>query len=157
MAQYKVDIFKVLEHISNGDMSFFDDLTESQLKSVSPIVLQMWVMGANNNLDGRVVMTDEFVNQYAFTLGKHNKLLLKLMCVANNFGTYTRYKFTKPKASRDSFLISLTKQYYNLSDEHASQDYRILTKEDFESMGSELGLEADEAKKLKNAIIQRFR
>ena len=157
MAKYKVDIFRVLNAISNGDQSYFDDLTEIQLKSISPVVLQMWILGANNKLDGRIMMTDAFVNTYAFSLSKKTKLLCKLLCISNDFGTNTRFTFNKIKTSNDNFLVSLTKRYYNLSDEHAIQESRLMTEEDFVSMGIELGFDKDEEKKLNNAIIQRFR
>ncbi|MCK5019464.1 MAG: hypothetical protein KAS32_20565 [Candidatus Peribacteraceae bacterium] len=156
MSKYKVDIHKVLRNISKGDMSFIDNMSDNDVKSVSPIVLQMWILGANSNVEGRAVLTDLYVNSYAFSLSNHPRLLLKLLCVANNFGEIPRFGFVKQGKSDSNYMVNLVQQYYNLSTEHAEEDLRVLTEKDLRQIGLELGLDKDELKKLDNAIIQRF-
>jgi len=148
---YKVDIFKLLSGMASNKMDALDDLTEAELKSVSPYVLQMWVKGADNNLENRLVLTNEFANQYMFSLGDHPKLLYRLLCYSNGFGQDTRFYFPKKKkTSSHNFTLKTLMKYYSYDERHASDIIPLLTAEDILTIGEELGYEKDDMKKLKN-------
>lgn len=150
MKNYKLDIFKVLNKISHNDYDFVDHLSEDELKSISPYVLQMWIKGADNNLDARMVLTNEVVNPYVFSLGDHKKLLYKLLCVSNGFGIDTRYYFkkkSKPQLNKTSALIS---KYYECTIKEALDcvNVNLLDKNDIKFITQELGLDSKETKEI---------
>jgi hypothetical protein len=153
---YKVNIHKLLDNISHDRRDRIDQYSDEDLKSVSPYVLLMWIMGADNNLDIRAVLTDEFVNQYTFALANRKKLLLKLLCVSNGYKIDTRYRFRNPQKQKQSYLVSLVAKYHKVPEKRAQEDMRIYDADDFREMGVELGLDKDEVKKLETAITKHF-
>ncbi len=66
--KYKVDIFKLLNAITMGDSEFIRNISDDDLKSVSPVVVQQWLMGANNNSGGRMALMNEIANPYIFSV-----------------------------------------------------------------------------------------
>lgn len=153
---YKVNIHKLLDNISHDRRDRIDQYSDEDLKSVSPYVLLMWIMGANNNLGIRALLTDEFVNRYVFALSSRKKLLLKLLCMANGYEIDTKYRFRNPQKQKQSYLVSLVAKYHNVPERRAQEDMRIYSADDFREIGVELGLDKDENKKLENAISKRF-
>lgn len=150
---YKVDIFKILKDISYNRMSAIDKLSDEELKSVSPYVIQMWVKGADNNMNVRMPLTNDYVNQFIFTLSDHPRLLLKLLCCANGFEIDTRFKFNKKKKRKSmNFVIQTVMKYYGHNETHATDILPLLFNDDILSIGEDLGYEKDDMKKLKNEI-----
>lgn len=148
---YKVDIYKLLNGIANNKLDTLDKLSEEELKSVSPYVLQMWIKGADNNLNNRLVLTNEFANQYMFGLSDHPKLLYRLLCYANDFGQDTRFYFQKKKKrNSNNFKLKTIMKYFNYDENHASDIIPLLSIEDILTIGEELGYDKDEMKKLNN-------
>ena len=146
---YKVDIFKLLGDMSKGKMSSIDSLSDEELKSVSPYVLQMWVRGASSNLEARIQLTNEFVNPYIFTLQDHPKLLFKLLCYANGLNEEVRFQFKKKSSKKSTeFKVKTLMKYYNYNYSHASDILPLLNERDLLEIGEDLGYEKDELKKL---------
>lgn len=137
--------------MSGGKMSAIDKLTEEELKSVSPYVLQMWVKGATSNLDYRMLYTNEFVNPYIFTLSDHPKLLYKLLCYANDLNEDVRFYFQSRKKTKSTNLTLKTLMaYYKMDERHATDIIPVLSPDDIIDIGEQLGYDKDEMKKLKN-------
>jgi len=148
---YKVDIFKLLNGIASNKMDALDNLSEEELKTVSPYVLQMWIKGADNNLENRLVLTNEFANQYMFPLGDHPKLLYRLLCYSNDFDEETKFYYQKKKKIKThNFTLKTLMKYYGYDERHASDIIPLLSAEDILSIGEELGYEKEDVKKLKN-------
>jgi len=148
---YKVDIFKLLGDIASGKMSSIDGLSEDELKTVSPYVLQMWIKGANNYLDSRIHLTNAWVNPYIFSLQNHPKLLFKLLAYANDLNTEVRFSFKKRKPVKsNNFTVQTLMKYYKENESHAADLIPLLSIENIMDIGGQLGYEKDELKKLKN-------
>lgn len=146
---HQVDIFSILNDISQGDTSFIDSFSEEELKSISPYVIQLWIKGADSNLDARMVLTNELVNKYIFSLADHKKLLLKLLCAANGFGGHPYYQFKKKKTSSVSNLLKLLMEYYNINQTHATDALQLLSVNDITEIAESLGYDNKDIKKLK--------
>ena len=149
--QYKFNIFKVLEHITNGDYEWIETLSDGELKEVQPYVLQMWLKGANNNLDARLQMMNVTSNPYLFSLGNHKKLLYKLLCVANGFGISTRCTFKKSaKKTEPNRCLRLLSDTYDFGIMEARAALDVLSEEQLIEIAESNGYQSDEIKELKN-------
>ena len=109
----------------------------------------MWIKGADSNLDARMVLTNELVNKYIFSLADHKKLLLKLLCVANGYGGNPYYKFNKKKGSSTPNLIKLLMNYYKVNEQHATDSLQLLTSGDIIEIAESLGYDKTDIKGLK--------
>jgi len=146
---HKLNIFSILNGISQGDMNLVDELSPEELKELSPYVLQMWIKGADSNLDARMVLTNDFVNKYIFSLADHKKLLYKLLCVANGYGDNPYYSFKKKTQQTTSNLIKLLMDYYKVNQQHAQDSLQLLSIDDILEIAESLGYEKKDIKQLK--------
>ena len=144
--EYKVDIFKLMHSISNGDMDIIDSYSEDELKTISPYVISMWMKGADNNVDLRSILMNDYLNKYMFSLGNHKKLLFKLLCISNNIDPNTRYSFKNKLKKTASKLTKLVAQFHNCSDKHADDIINFLTEDDVIDIASRLGHDKKEVK-----------
>ncbi len=92
-----MNIQHVLSRVTAGDCDFFLNMTEEEVKELSPYVLTLWLRGANENRDAHVLLTDAVVNSKLFSLSRHPKLLYLLCCYANSGMGRTRYSFINDK------------------------------------------------------------
>jgi len=117
----KVDLFKALKAMNNQDFDFFLNLSEEEVKDLSPYVLMLWVKGAQENQEIHTILTNSFVNPFVFSLGtQHTTLIYLLLCVANGGYDQTKYQFKKPNATQKSkYVQPLLDAGYGL---HEAQD-----------------------------------
>jgi len=149
MAAYKIDIFKVLNAIADGNIDFFNTLDEETLKSVQPYVLMLWGMGINTDQDFHAVYLNEFVNRKFFAIGKHKKLQLGLLCVALK-EPGARMKYSIPKKTKQKPLsLKAIQAYYSYNEQHASDALNILNVDDLVDLAEELGYEKPDITKIK--------
>jgi len=147
---YKLDIFSLLNKISSGDTTAFRLLSEEEQKEFSPYVMQMWLKGANNNLDARLVLMNEVSNQYVFNLQQHKNLLYKTFCVAHGYGMKTHYKFQKKgRSSLSKVSEKVLMDYYGYRQQEAQDALQNLSCDDIVYIAEKLGYEKDEIIKIK--------
>ena len=90
--KHKLDIFRVLNHTSRKDISFFNQLTEEEQKAYQPLVVMRWLTGTT---DARqIYFINELVNPFVFSLPNHKQLLYNLMTTCTT-GTPQRYYWNK--------------------------------------------------------------
>jgi hypothetical protein len=136
---FKLDIFKVLNEISNGNVDYLDSLPEEQAKQFSAYLTMLWIRGATTDSDAHIVLTNELVNPYVFSLSKHPKLLYKLLCTANGFGGKQFYRFNKKNKSISSESIEIIKQKYGYSNREAMGVLPLFTEEDIMEIAQDIG------------------
>ena len=144
----KIDIFEVLNNISLNNTTYIDKFSDEDLKSLSMYVVQLWIKGATTDRSTRNLLTNEYVNQYVFSLSKHPKLLYKLLCAANGFGKKAFFKFEKKKTISKKNTIELLVKAYDMSFKDASNSLSLFTVKDIEEICDTIGLEKDESKKI---------
>lgn len=152
---YKLDIFKVLRKISDGDLSFFDTLSEEELKEFNPYFLQMWLKNPDNNFDDRTRLINEILNPYILSLSAHKKLLYQLMCVSHGFGISTRYKLSKSNKSPPRKHIKAIMDYYQCSETEALDYDSILENSDIVEICEKLGYDDSELREIFNEIDRK--
>jgi len=128
------DLFKFLNKMNEGDLSYVDSLSDDEAKALSPYVIMMWINGASKNVEYRVILTDLYVNQYIFSLNKHPRLLLKLFVAANEGLGSCRYTFQKTLNKNNKHIYRMIANHYKVSYDEAKDYHRLLSESDIEEL-----------------------
>lgn len=148
MKEYKLDIFEVLRQIDKGNYQFFDNLSEEEQKAFVPLITMRWMSGTSS--DAQILILNQYVNPYVFSLFNHKALLFKLLNVAST-GRSQRYKWLgqKKAAPKQPIALNLLREYYKCSSRVANEYIKLLKQEDAILMAESLGYQKDEITKLK--------
>ena len=146
-ASRKVDIFKVLDNIDEGNVNFYDNLSEEEQKSISMVVLMQWLHGMDNVQQLKAI--ESIVNPFIYSLSSHKSLLFKLMAIASS-GTKKRYSWSnKSKQKGMPLSISAISAYYGLSKSDSRDYISLLGTQRIIDIALELGYDDSELKKIK--------
>jgi hypothetical protein len=148
MKTYKLDIFKVLSKIDNGDVNFIDTLSEEELKSFTPFVVQNWLYGSTDDTEIRTVLLNELTNRFVFSLQKHPKLLYKLFCTASGFGETRHYYPKAATTKRPLGTLKLLMAHYGSNERDAIDMLKFYNKEDIKELAEYNGYQEIDVKKL---------
>jgi hypothetical protein len=148
---YKLDIFDLLSKLNSprsGDI--YGNLSAEERKGFAPIVTLRWMSGTT---DARqILLLNEFVNPYVFSLGKHHELLMRLFQVAAS-KTPKRYYWLAVKAKKKNTLTQkIVADYYDLSDREVSALCQLPDKDQLLKMAEELGWDKEQMSQLKKEI-----
>lgn len=124
------DLFGFLNKVNRGDFDAVDKLETDEVKKLSPLVMQMWMHGAETNTAEHVILTDTYCNPYIFKLHKHPRLLLKLIVHANSGMGNTRYKFVKSVTREEGVLNKMIARHYDCSVREAKEIKNMLSEDD---------------------------
>lgn len=128
------DLFKFFDKLNEGDLSYVDQMTDDEVKAISPFVLTMWMSGATSNNIEHVILTDTYCNDKIFQLSKHPRLLLKLFMSANEGIGRDRYKFEKSVTKEESAVTKLIARHYQCGYNEAKQYKRLLSEKDLKEL-----------------------
>ncbi len=150
--EYKLDVFAVLNAAQRKKFDFFDALTDDQRKGFAPVVVQRWLSGTSDPL--QLVLTNECVNPYVFSLAKHPDLLYKLMTVAAqpNSGRFVYPKTPKREAKKPLATQVVTK-FFGVSLSEASDMIDTLPIDRILDAAYDMGFDSTELKKLKKELV----
>jgi len=155
MVDNKITIFDILARIDIKDTHFYDDLPEAVQKAEHPLVLMKWMHGTNDPL--KVMMLNEMVNPYVFSLHKHKPLVMKMLTICAS-GNRTRYKWIKMKKGstvKYPALIDVIKRTFNYSTAKALDVLPLISDADLLAFCEQLGFQKDEYKNIKKEIRLR--
>lgn len=130
----KVDIFELFRKMNNEDFEWVMNLSDEDLKSVSVYVLLMWIHGVDRNQATHLILTNSYVNQYVFHLGKHQRLMLLLMFVTNGGMGSPRYQFKKSISKQETKSIKAVANFYECTYNDAKGYLGILSPEEVKEM-----------------------
>lgn len=153
--QYKLDIFKLLNNISNKKYEYYKQLSEDEVKAFQPLVVMRWLTGTKD--PAQVYFINELVNPLVFNLDKHKHLLYNMMAISSTGGT-SRYQWKKAKSKKSTKSPTVTKvvqDYYNYSSSDAADVLPLLSDEDILSFAQELGRQPDDIKLIKKELKLR--
>lgn len=143
----KLDIFEVLKNIDNGNIYYYDSLSDNEKKQLSMVVLFRWMTGTENTQQLKAL--DSIVNPFLYNLANHKDLIYKLMVIASS-GTEKRYKWNPFKKVKDKLLTNkVISEYYGLSMSAARSYITMFDNETIIDMAKELGYDDTELKKIK--------
>lgn len=129
-----MNIQHVLSRVNAGDYDFFLNMTEEEVKELSPYVLALWLRGAQNNRPEHVIMTDMILNTKIFTLGRFPKLLYLLACYANCDMGDTRYYFVNDKKEGKPKRTKLIMREFQCNESAARMYEKFLSDDDIKEL-----------------------
>lgn len=148
----KLDIFRVLDAVSTKDVTFFDKLSEEEIKAFVPFVVTRWMSGTSNAR--QVFFINELINPFVFSLQGHKQLLWYLMTICGS-GKPQRYVWNalpNKKNSSKPNAVDVIKAYYGYSTTDAVEVLSMLTRANLIDMAGELGWQPDEIAKIKREV-----
>lgn len=151
-AERKLDIFRVLKAANKKDGAFYSALNDEEKKAYVPSVTARWMSGCT---DARQVMLiNEFVNPYTFSLYKHPQLLWQLLTAANS-GKNQMYSWNKLPGKAGSGkpnALRAVMQFYKYGPDEAATAMTLLSRDDILEIAANLGWQPDEIAKVKKEI-----
>lgn len=140
----KPTIFDLLTLINNHNINGINN-TENE-KVFVPYLSQRWLTCTSNAM--QIVLINEYVNPYTFTLHKHKELLWKLMCVCSSKNQrYTWIKQTPQ--NKNNNVLKIIAEYYGCSTKEAKDYNELLSMEDVLEMAEMIGKDKEEIAKIK--------
>ena len=151
-ADRKLDIFRVLAAADVKDRSFYENLTEDEVKALAPFIVARWMSGTPSA--GQVYFINELFNPFVFSLGNHKQLLWYLLTVCSS-GKKQRYSWNAlpgKKSTSKPNAVRVVKEYFKYSTADAVNALVMLSGTDILDMAEELGWQPDEIAKLKKEL-----
>jgi len=150
----KIDIFDIGKHISNGDISYYNDITEEERKTFFPVVVMRWLSGSNDKK--HINLLNELVNPLVFNLYKHPELIYKAMVVSFN-GCKNRIRWINKKKSGGKYSksVSIIAKYYSCNDRVALDYLNLLSKDDVIQLAEGLGIDSKDIKDIKRELSKK--
>lgn len=111
-----------------------------------------WLSGTSDRL--QVMMLNEYVNPYVFSLNKHPELLSNLM-VTSSSGTGGRVKWIKQSAKRPSKtpnVVNVVSQFYGYNKADAQAALPLLNSEQIMQYAEHLGIQPTDIKLIKKEL-----
>ena len=144
----KLDIFTVLNAVDKKNHAFLSKLTPEQQKEVQPFVVTRWLSGTGSAR--QIMLLNEVVNPYNFSLTKHKELLWKLLtvCGSGRSNRYTWMKLPSKASVGMTNIVSLLKEYYNYSDREAIDSLSLISASSVRLIAAELGKQPDDMAKI---------
>lgn len=148
MADKKLNIFELLPAVNNKDYHFYENLTAEEQKGFAPIVVQRWLSGSGER--SQILIANETLNPYVFSLADHKNLLYKLMVnTSNGYVKYSYPKQTKKNESTKPVSIKVLVEKNGLSKKQAKRDIDMYSVDDIIEAAFDLGYEDTELKKIR--------
>jgi len=126
------DLFGFFDKVADGDYGYVNNMSDDEVKNLPPFVLLMWE-GQNDNII-RNIITDQYCNDYVFSLSKHPRLLLKLFVAAGEGLGHTKYQFVKSVTNQESTIYKLIAKHFNCGYSEAKDIHKLLSKEDIKEL-----------------------
>jgi len=151
----KLDLFKLLDHISTKDASYYAKLSEEEQKAFAPLVIMRWLAGTPNKR--QIYFINELANPSIFASQRHKELLYYLLtvCTLGKKQTYVWNKTISKKSTSMPNVVSIIRQYFGYSTTEALESLPLLTNEDVLSYAEQLGTQPDIMTKLKKELKNR--
>ena len=151
MANFKVDIFDLLNRISKGEQDVWTSLNEEEQKAVSPLIVMRWLSGTSSIR--QVMYLNTLVNHLIFSLSKHPDLLFKLMtCCTEKKSARYQWIGQKKSGGPKRLTIKVIQDYYDYSGREAIKVLPLLNKDKIVEMAESLGWEKEDLTKLKKEL-----
>lgn len=146
----KPTIFQILSYINNGS-SYFDELSDADLKDLHPYVLTRWLAGSND--PSMVLYVNEVCNAANNGLSKHKRLLLRLLQTTRGASSRPQWIAPPKRGSKGGSLsIQVVQESLGCSKREASLHLATLSSDIIVAEAERLGWQKEELKKLKQEL-----
>lgn len=151
---YSLDIFTLLEQINNKDYFFYEELTDEERKGFVPLLTMRWLSGTDE--PAQIVLLNEVVNPYVFSLHNHRNLLYKLLTICAV--KPQKYKWIKNQSKNSNKLkhvVALLCKHYNYSSRRVLEIINFLSNEQILQIAEQHGLQQNEIQEIKKELKYR--
>lgn len=151
MAAFKLDIFDTLSKIDNPKSgNIYSKLTDDEKKGFAPLVVMRWMTGTSD--ERQIILINNFVNPFVFSLGQHPELLMKLMQVSSS-KVSRRYQWLPVKnKKRKVEAWRAVAEYFDMTDREVGLIVPFPSNEEVLSMAEYLGWQKEDIKKLEKEL-----
>jgi len=158
--EYKLDLFPLLDDISEKNLGRYDTFTEENIKAFTPYLIMRWLTNCNYNQNvtaHQIYFLNELVNPYAFEFTKrdcmHKKLLYQLLTISTT-GKKCKYSFLKVKKKIPLLPLAtkIVQEVFSYSSKDAEDATLVLSDEAIIDMAEQLGRQDGELKLLKREL-----
>lgn len=148
-----INIFTILEQIDNKNYLFYEELTDVERKDFIPLLVMRWLSGTNQ--PAQIILLNEVVNPYVFSLHEHKNLLYKLLTICSiNPQKYTWVK-KQSKNNKLKNTILLINKHYNYSTKKTIEILDFLSNDQILKIAEQHGLQQNEIKEIKKELKNR--
>jgi hypothetical protein len=151
--KYKLDIFTTLQQINLKRVFFYNDLTDEERKGFQPLVTMRWMSGTKSSF--QIILLNELVNPFVFSLSNHKELLYKLMTICATKPQHYSWLKMQDKQHKYKQSLSLISKQYGYSSTQAKEVFPLFSTEDILDMAETQGLQKEELVKLKAELKTR--
>ena len=151
MADGKLELADILNALDKKNVDFYKNLTTEQQKQIQPFVLMRFLTGTYNK--GQIILVNELVNPYSFSLYTHKDLLWKLLTICTT-GKSQRYAWNKTLSNKSAkpVITQVVQEYFQYNRKDAEQVVSLLSPDDIIQMAEELGWQDDETNKIRKEL-----
>lgn len=142
----KFDIFPFLAKLNRGDFLAYQKLDSDDQKQVSAFTCMGFLSGTTDRL--QVVLLNQFVNTYVFTLPKEQLFLLMGISTSGRVGSV---KWPGQLKNSNTGALKVISEFYECSSREALLMVQNFTQDEVVAMAEQLGYAEDDLKKLKKA------
>lgn len=147
MTNKKLDIFEVLRKIDECDISYFENVTDDDLKTIAPLILMRWMSGTKDIK--QVQRLNSIPNMFVFPLQKEKRLLIKLLMASSTSKKTYRWYAKKSAITTSKTYVDIIEEAYNCSRREALDIVKMFNKTDIEQLALDLGYQKEEISKIK--------
>lgn len=142
------NLFDFFSKVDKGDFEAISKLSDTEKKSMAPIVLMRWLSGTSSKK--QIQYINHILNPVVFGLYKHPDLLFKLM-VSCSDGAQKRYKWIKKegKIKKRPLALDVIIRHCDCGMREAQIYIDSLSKDDILEMALQLGDDKASIDKLK--------
>lgn len=146
----KDNLHNNLCELINGNVEYFNHLSDNDLKSISPYLFMLWGIGINIDRDFHNIALNEYVNKHFFSISsKHKKLLIALLCKSlYEPGAKLNYIIKKHQNNK-KVSVDVIMETYNYNINHAKEALELLSVDQLIVMAENLGYDNEKIKTIK--------
>jgi hypothetical protein len=148
--KYALDVFELLDKINDPSIGdIYSTLTSEEKAAFAPFVIMRWMSGTSDKSE--LLALNEFMNQYAFSLGKHPHLLMQMLQACSS-KRKKRYNWVSAKGdSTKKLSLKVMQEYMGMTSREA-QKVRMPSGTELLKMAENIGWQPDEITKLKKEL-----
>lgn len=148
-------MFSVLAEINKKhDLFFQEHLLDDQKTEFQPLTTMRWMAGTTSSM--QLLLLNEFVNPYTFSLSHHKSLLFKLMTLCSAGPQQNKWiKLKETNGTRHLHSLNVIMRHYRYSAKQAKEVFSLLPSDVIIGMAEQQGCQDDILKKIKVELKNR--
>jgi len=151
---YKLDLYKeVLPNIRNGNITYYDNLSEKEKTDFPFYVLMLNILGSNSEV--HIMFLNTFINPVLFDYQKNHREMLYRLFIICTPPASVRMRCVKRYSRKNSKSIGVIKDYFDYSTADALEVFPLLSNDQIIELAKDIGRQQKEITALKRELKSR--